>query len=93
MPLLDEPRREKYLLYVSAFDFGNPSLSADTTVAINVPLNFEPRVASKTTFSVEENIPVGSNIGQVAATDKNVERGEDDHLRYFIDEETLAGQN
>ncbi|XP_071114980.1 protocadherin Fat 4-like [Haliotis cracherodii] len=91
MPLLDEPRREKYLLHVSAFDFGNPSLSADTTVAINVPLNFEPRVAPKTTFSVEENIPVGSSIGQVAATDKNVERGEDDHLRYFIDEETLAG--
>ncbi|XP_067676185.1 protocadherin Fat 4-like [Haliotis asinina] len=91
MPLLDEPRREEYILHISAFDFGNPSLSADTTVTINVPLNFEPRVAPKITFSVEENTSVGSNIGQVVATDKNVERGEDDHLRYFIDEDTLAG--
>ncbi|XP_046553352.1 protocadherin Fat 4-like [Haliotis rubra] len=91
MSLLDEPRREEYVLHVSAFDFGNPSLSADTTVTINVPLNFEPSVALKIAFSVEENASVGSNIGQVTATDKNVERGEDDHLRYFIDEDTLAG--
>ena len=75
-----EPQLDLYKLVVRAVDHGFPSKSSDADVLVEVPANFEPQIDTYYKFEAEENLEIGSVVGQIQATDRNV----NDQLNYFI---------
>lgn len=85
---LDFEERQVHSLLVLANDKGNPSLSSEATVTINVvDVNenlYAPQFSDFVlTGSVRENMPVGSFVVQVNATDLDPP-GMDSDLEYSI---------
>ena len=83
--LLHETETDEYNLTIRAVDFGIPQRSANTSVYISISLNYPPSVPAVHKFEVQENIAL-TNIGQIIATDRNIVKGQNDELSYFIDE-------
>ncbi|XP_016121587.1 protocadherin alpha-10-like, partial [Sinocyclocheilus grahami] len=77
---LDRERHSKHHLVLTALDGGNPQKSGIMNIAINViDINDNRPVFSKDVYSVTitENIPVGSLILQVNATDADLGKNGD----------------
>ena len=82
---MEEPAQEEYILHIKAVSFGTPLQSNKTSVKITVPLNLPPRVDKVYTFSLLENVTVGTMVGRVNSTDPNTENGQVDRLSYTMD--------
>ena len=68
-----------FQLRVTVHDSGKPEKTATTTVRVPMTRNVNTPKFSKTSYGAtfNENIPVGSSILQVAATDADGVSGED----------------
>lgn len=84
--LLREPHIENYLLELEAVDTGNPQLSAETKVKIKVPKNHAPLLQPFFEFTVDENLPPGTEVGQVVADDYDVDVSDAQNLHYWVKE-------
>ena len=67
---------------------GSFTVTSNVTIKIN-DVNEAP-VVRDTTFSVEENSPAGTQVGQVVATDPDTENPQFGTLHYSIDENTAT---
>lgn len=85
---LDRETTNKYLLEVTIADHGTPSLSATVTATVTLgdvndnPPVFQPAPISVYNFSVSENVPLGTFVDRVNATDADT--GVNAALTYFI---------
>ncbi|MBI2947184.1 MAG: cadherin domain-containing protein [Verrucomicrobia bacterium] len=66
---LDFETRSFYELNVSVTDGGSPGLSHVAPIAINIIDNNETPIISPQTFTVDENAPIGTFVGNVVAVD------------------------
>ncbi|XP_065170403.1 fat-like cadherin-related tumor suppressor homolog isoform X3 [Atheta coriaria] len=85
---LDFEERQVHSLMVFATDCGNPALSSETSVTVNVvDVNenlYAPHFADFVLAgAVSENLPIGSVVMQVNATDPDG-KGEDGRIEYSI---------
>ena len=74
--ILDHEEQQSLTITVTAKDQGNPQLSASATLLLNVQdIDDEAPKFSKGTyvFGVEENLPAGTSVGQISATDPDSE--------------------
>lgn len=82
---LDREARSRYTLTVTAQDQGHPPLSSTVTVEVNVlDINdHSPRFESSTyTADIPEDIPIGSHVLDVKATD--LDQGPNSRVLYFL---------
>ncbi|ESO84012.1 hypothetical protein LOTGIDRAFT_229554 [Lottia gigantea] len=70
-PFTTEPLKSTFTLIVVARDLGYPSLTARTSVVMNVPLNQPPVVPESVEFDIEENVPLGSILSSLNITDED----------------------
>ncbi|KAI5746071.1 hypothetical protein M8J76_016948 [Diaphorina citri] len=72
---MDRETRDKFLLKIAACDNGTPVSTAYATVAINVldANDNDPKFSKQDyEFSIEENLPRGTVVGSVKATDEDL---------------------
>ncbi|CAH1264999.1 FAT4 [Branchiostoma lanceolatum] len=91
---LDRETIDLYTLTVQATDNGNPSLANDTTVTITVDDENDntPAFASNLySFTLEENVAGGTSVGDVSASDDDIDSNADlsfsiitDDLQHFV---------
>jgi len=76
--VLDRERTEVYELVVQVTDGGVPARSASVTATLTVadvndsPPVFQPDPTDTYHFNVQENMPAGSAVGQIVATDDDI---------------------
>ena len=85
----DREETENFTILVSAIDLGTPQLSASAAAEVTVQIRDEndnlPIFDLEQTpshFVIDSRIPVGSSIGQVVATDRDV--GENSEVLYSL---------
>ena len=77
---LDHEATASYALTVTVTDDGNPALSDTATITVNVTNVNEAPSASDTSGSVAEDVPIGTSVATVTATDPDA----GDSLTYAI---------
>ena len=83
---MEDPKLGQYNLSIRAVDSGIPQRFDEQVVSVDVPVNFPPNLDEGYEFSIFENVSIGHQIGQITATDWNVDSGQGDELKYFTDE-------
>ncbi|XP_046553355.1 cadherin EGF LAG seven-pass G-type receptor 2-like [Haliotis rubra] len=66
-----EPTLDLYELQVAAIDKGYPALTGSTMVRVNVPINKPITVPKSLTFSVDEDVDIGKEVGRINITQPN----------------------
>jgi cadherin EGF LAG seven-pass G-type receptor 1 len=88
--LLDRETKDTYTLLVDVVDAGSPNRNDTSSIAITVLDSNDnaPVIVSASTFYVNENVPLGSLVNTVSATDADI--GENAALQYNLHQTVLG---
>ncbi|GAB1604982.1 protocadherin Fat 4-like, partial [Argonauta hians] len=82
--LTREPKKRFYELAIRAIDFGYPSLSSNTIVKIEVPINKPVIIEPNNIFHVSEGVGIGTKVGTINATDPDGILENNQTLKYVL---------